>query len=301
MNDGKTTLLILAAGMGSRYGGLKQLDDVGPGGETIIDYSLYDALEAGFNKFVFIIREEFKSEFEDKITSKINDKAEVHLVSQAINTPIEGVDVNVNREKPWGTGHAVLVAKDVINEPFAVINADDFYGRDAFKKAYTFLNEKTTSTHHGIIGYILKNTLSDNGYVSRGVCEADDNMVLTSINERTKVEREGDKVYYEQDGQKHEVDENSIVSMNFWAFHPSVFDHLLSGFKLFAMQNTDNPKAEYFIPLVAEALTKSDIAKFEVVTCDDKWFGVTYKEDKPDVQEELSKMVDNGVYPNPLW
>lgn len=301
MNDGKTTLLVLAAGMGSRYGGLKQLDDVGPGGETIIDYSLYDALEAGFNKFVFIIREEFKSEFEDKITSKIKDKAEVHLVSQAINTPIEGVDVNVNREKPWGTGHAVLVAKDVIKEPFAVINADDFYGRDAFKKAYTFLNEKTTSTHHGIIGYILKNTLSDNGYVSRGVCEADDNMVLTSINERTKVEREGDKVYYEQDGQKHEVDENSIVSMNFWAFHPSVFDHLLSGFKLFAMQNTDNPKAEYFIPLVAEALTKSDIAKFEVVTCDDKWFGVTYKEDKPDVQEELSKMVDNGVYPNPLW
>ncbi len=301
MSESKTTLLVLAAGMGSRYGGLKQLDEVGPNGETIIDYSLYDAINAGFNKVVFIIREEFHQEFKEKISSKIENKAAVHHVFQAINTPIEGVNVDIDRLKPWGTGHAVLVAKDVINEPFAVINADDYYGVDAFKKAYDFLNNKASSTHHGIVGYVLKNTLSDNGHVSRGVCEVNSKNMLTSINERTKVERENGKVYYEKDGDKIELNEDSVVSMNFWAFHQSIFEHLHSGFKLFAIQNQDNPKAEYFIPLVAEALVKSDVAKFEVMTCNDKWFGVTYKEDKPDVQAELVEMVEKGIYPSPLW
>ena len=300
MADKKATLLILAAGMGSRYGGLKQLDDVGPNGETIIDYSLYDALRAGFNKFVFIIREEFKEVFEEKITNRLKDQAEVVLVNQSVNTPIAGVDTSTARTKPWGTGHAVLVAKDVINEPFAVINADDFYGSEAYEKAYSFLTEEAAPGKHGIIGYILKNTLSDNGYVSRGVCKADDENMLTAINERTKIERIEGKVIYEEAEKQYEVDENSIVSMNFWVFHQDIFKHLLSGFRQFAQENHENPKAEYFIPLVADELIKSNEGTFAVKTCDAQWFGVTYKEDKPDVQKEIRKMIDSGVYPQKL-
>lgn len=296
----KATLLILAAGMGSRYGGLKQLDDVGPNGETIIDYSLYDALRAGFNKFVFIIRDEFREVFEEKITNRLKDQAEIVLVNQSVNTPIKGVDTSTARTKPWGTGHAVLVAKDVIDEPFAVINADDFYGAEAYEKAYSFLTEEAAPGNHGIIGYILKNTLSDNGYVSRGVCKADDQQMLTTINERTKIERVNGKVMYEEAGKQYEVDENSIVSMNFWVFHQDIFEHLLSGFRKFAQENHENPKAEYFIPLVADELIKNDQGTFAVKTCDAQWFGVTYKEDKPDVQEEIRKMIDSGVYPHKL-
>jgi len=301
MSEKKATLVILAAGMGSRYGGLKQLDDVGPNGETIIDYSLYDALKVGFNKFVFIIRDEFRAIFEEKITDKLKGKAEVVLVNQAVNTPIDGVDVHTDRTKPWGTGHAILVAKDVIQEPFAVINADDFYGRDAYQQAYHFLMQEATPTLHGIIGYILKNTLSDNGYVSRGVCQANEVMMLTSINERTKIAREGGQVQYEEGGVQHTVDENSIVSMNFWVFHHSIFNELLDGFKAFAQTNHENPKAEYFIPLVADALINSGDAEFAVKTCDSQWFGVTYKEDKPDVQREIRNMVEASIYPEKLW
>ena len=300
MENSKATLLILAAGMGSRYGGLKQLDDVGPNGETIIDYSLFDALQAGFNKFVFIIRDEFRDIFEEKIAGPLRGKAEVYLVNQAIDTPIEGVSIETERTKPWGTGHAVLVAKDVIQEPFAVINADDFYGRDAFVQAYRFMKDEASAQLHGIIGYILKNTLSDNGFVSRGVCQADNQNMLTAINERTKVQRIEGKVMYEENEVQYELSEDSIVSMNFWVFHQSIFEHLHSGFKAFAEANKENIKAEYFIPLVADHLIQSGQADFAIKTSDAQWFGVTYKEDKPDVQAEIKAMIDRGVYPSPL-
>jgi UTP-glucose-1-phosphate uridylyltransferase len=301
MSKQPKTLLVLAAGMGSRYGGLKQLDELGPAGETIIDYSIYDALKAGFNKLVFIIRDEFRTEFQEKITNKFKHQAEIVFVNQAINTPIEGIDVSVERTKPWGTGHAVLVAAPAIQEPFAVINADDFYGRDAFRQAALFMDEEVTATRHGIIGYILKNTLSDNGHVSRGVCQANDRNMLTAINERTKIQRIGQTVQYEEAGIMHEVDENSIVSMNFWVFHHSIFDHLYAGFRDFVASNKDNPKAEYFIPLVADALIRENKGEFAIKTCNAQWFGVTYREDKPDVMSELAKMTAEGVYPSPLF
>ncbi len=301
MAQDKLTLLVLAAGMGSRYGGLKQLDAVGPSGETIIDYSIYDALQAGFNKLVFIIRNEFLDEFRQRITDKFADKAEIHFVHQDVTTPIDGIDIATERSKPWGTGHAVLVARDVIHEPFAVINADDFYGRDGFSQVAGFLRSEVRPDLHCIIGYVLKNTLSDNGHVSRGVCQVDGDRMLTAINERTKIHRDGSRVVYEEDGAEHEVDESSVVSMNFWGFHHSIFDHLYEGFKTFAQANADNPKAEYFIPLVADNLIRSDQGGFAIRTSDDKWFGVTYKEDKPEVQAALLAMSQEGRYPDPVW
>jgi NDP-sugar pyrophosphorylase family protein len=300
-SENKTTLVILAAGMGSRYGGLKQLDDVGPNGETIIDYSIYDAIQAGFNKLVFIIRNEFLDAFKEKVTNKFAHLAEIHFVNQDVNTPIKGVDITTDRTKPWGTGHAVLVAKDIINEPFAVINADDFYGRNGFMEMASFLKNEVSPTQHGIIGYVLKNTLSDNGYVSRGVCQMDENHMLTEINERTKIRRVGDKVLYEEGDKAFEVPEDSPVSMNFWGFHHSIFDHLLSGFSEFAKSNTDNPKAEYFIPLVADHLVNTNQGQFVVKVSNDKWFGVTYIEDKADVSEALAKLTEAGQYPSPLF
>lgn len=300
-SENKTTLVILAAGMGSRYGGLKQLDDVGPNGETIIDYSIYDALQAGFNKLVFIIRNEFLDAFKEKVTNKFAHLAEIHFVNQDVNTPIDGVDLHTDRTKPWGTGHAVLVAKDIIREPFAVINADDFYGRNGFMEMASFLKNEVSPTQHGIIGYVLKNTLSDNGYVSRGVCQMDENHMLTEINERTKIRRVGDKVLYEEGDKAFEVPEDSPVSMNFWGFHHSIFDHLLSGFSEFAKNNTDNSKAEYFIPLVADHLVNNNLGQFIVKVSNDKWFGVTYKEDKADVTEALAKLTKAGEYPSPLF
>lgn len=301
MAQDKLTLLVLAAGMGSRYGGLKQLDAVGPAGETIIDYSIYDALQAGFNKLVFIIRNEFLDEFRQRITDKFADKAEIHFVHQDVTTPIDGIDMVTERSKPWGTGHAVLVARDVIREPFAVINADDFYGRDGFRQVAGFLRDEVRPDLHCIIGYVLKNTLSDNGHVSRGVCQVDSDLMLTAINERTKIHRDGSRIVYEDDGAEHEVDESSVVSMNFWGFHHSIFDHLYDGFKTFAQANTDNPKAEYFIPLVADNLIRSGQGGFAIKTSDDKWFGVTYKEDKPEVQAALLAMSREGRYPDPVW
>jgi UTP-glucose-1-phosphate uridylyltransferase len=297
----RKTLLILAAGMGSRYGGLKQLDQVGPNGETIIDYSVYDALKAGFNKLVFIIRNEFLDAMKSQVTSKFEGLADILFVDQAVDSPIEGISVPMGRLKPWGTGHAVLVARNVINEPFAVINADDFYGRDGFFKMSAFLEDQCKLDVHGLIAYILKNTLSDNGYVSRGVCSADEEGNLTEINERTKIERRSGIVYYKAGDNDIEVDENSLVSMNFWGFHPSIFDVLHQGFSSFIEKSGLEPSAEYFIPLVADQCIQSGIARFKTVPSNDKWYGVTYKEDKADVQAALQSLVDQKRYPSPLF
>lgn len=297
----KKTLLILAAGMGSRYGGLKQLDEVGPNGETIIDYSVYDALYAGFNKLVFIIRDEFKAEMQEKICSKFEQNFEIHYVNQAIDSPIGDTKINTDRTKPWGTGHAVLVAEHVIDEPFAVINADDFYGRDGFVKMAAFLDQYCDERTHGLIGYILKNTLSENGHVSRGVCTVNADHTLASVKERTKIQPKGDKVVFEQDNQEFEVDPGSIVSMNFWGFHPLIFQELKRGFLDFYRDPENHKGNEYFIPLAVDHCIQSGQAVFKTIISQDKWYGVTYREDKADVQMALQKMADEGTYPNPLF
>lgn len=296
------TLLILAAGMASRYGSMKQIQSFGPSGETIMDYSIYDAIRAGFKKVVFIIRKDFAADFKEIFEPKLKGRVAVDYVFQDLHAHLNGFQVPADRTKPWGTAHAVLCARHVVKEPFAVINADDFYGRDAFEKAYTFLTTRCNDQTYGIIGYELAKTLSSNGSVSRGVCEVDANGRLTSINERTNIYGEGDRIVYEDAaGAKHEVPYHSQVSMNFWCFSPGVFDYSESLFHRFVAENGQNPKAEFFIPLVADAFTKSNQGVIDVVPTAAQWFGVTYKEDAPGVQASLDTLVRAGEYPNNLW
>lgn len=296
------TLLVLAAGMGSRYGGLKQIDGIGPNEEAIIEYSVYDAIKAGFNKVVFIIRRQFEEAFKDKIASKMAGKIDVHYVYQEFDVPVGGKDLSsIYREKPWGTAHALLMAKEVINEPFAVINADDYYGKDSFGIVASFMDKHCTSTNHGLIGYVLKNTLSEHGQVNRGVCKADASNNLESIKECLKIRIDGDTVKYDDDGTLVELSPEAIVSMNFWAFHPSIFQEIEDGFLAFAEENKANPKAEYFIPLIVDDLIKAKKASFAIVPTNDQWFGVTYQEDKPMVVDAFSRMAKDGVYPANLW
>src|SRR5664279_63573 len=245
----KSTLLILAAGMGSRYGGIKQMDSFGPSGETIIDYSIYDAIQSGFGKIVFIIRKDFAEAFKNIFEPKLKGKVETDYVMQEMDSFTNDFKLSTERTKPWGTAHAVLCAKDAIHEPFAVINADDFYGRDAFEKAAAFLNETVSPDTWCIIGYQLSKTLSENGTVSRGVCQVDDKGNLISIAERVKIYPEGDKIVYEEDDKKTELPANTSVSMNFWCFHQSSFEYIQKLFLKFLQENGDKPKAEFFIPI----------------------------------------------------
>ena len=300
----KPTLLVLAAGMGSRYGGLKQIDQVGPSGETIIEYSVYDAIKAGFGKVVFVIRRSIEEPFKEALGNKFSDLIEVDYAIQEIDVEIEGIDNMPKREKPWGTGHAVLVAADKIDAPFAVINADDFYGRGAFHELAAFserLNDKN-GYEYAMVGYILKNTLSDHGSVSRGVCETNGENHLVTVTERTKIQAENGSIYYIDDNsQKHKLAEDTVVSMNFWGFTPSIFNELRQQFVDFVARNTDNPKAEFYIPLVVNNMIVNNMATIEVLKCEDKWFGITYKEDKEIVQKAFSEFVRQGKYPSPLW
>lgn len=297
----KPTLLVLAAGMGSRYGGLKQLDEVGPNGETIIDYSVYDAIRAGFGKVVFVIRENIEAPFKEKITSKFEGKIDIQFAFQEVNTVIEGVDEIPERAKPWGTGHAVLVAKDLINEPFAVVNADDYYGIEAFQKMADFLSNNCNEENYCMVGFQLKNTLSENGSVSRGVCSADENGYLTTVTERTSIRRIGDVICYEEDDKKYFLDDDTIVSMNLWGFHHNVFEHSREMFIEFVKNNMDSPKAEFYIPLVVNDLLQRDAIKLSVLTSTEKWYGVTYKEDKNDVVNAMTSLHEAGKYPSALW
>ena len=297
----KPTLLILAAGMGSRYGGLKQIDPLGPNGETIIEYSIYDAIQAGFGKVVFVIRESFADDFKERFTGKFDDKIEIAYAFQDVNTPVEGIDNLPHREKPWGTMHAVLVAHEVVNEPFAVINADDFYGADGFHQIANFLKNKCSEDTYTMVGYVLKNTLSEHGQVSRGVCVADAKNNLAKVDERTKIHWEGEKVIYHEGESSHEVDPGSVVSMNFWGFHPNIFEVSRQMFVDFVQENKDNPKAEFFIPLVADNLINAGKASFPILTSNDRWHGVTYIEDRPVVVDAFKKLVEDGKYPSPLW
>lgn len=295
------TLLILAAGMASRYGSMKQIESFGPEGETIMDYSIYDAIRAGFDKVVFIIRKEFAEDFKKIFEPKLKGKIETAYAFQDLDDNTEGFTIPADRKKPWGTAHAVLSAMENVDEPFAVINADDFYGRDAFEKAAQFLTQQVNAETYSLIGYELPKTLSENGTVSRGVCEVDENNNLISIKERTKIYKEGDRIVYEDEERKHEVSGNSKVSMNFWCFDLSVFSYIKNLFHQFLADNINNPKAEFFIPIVGDAFIKEKGGSIKVIPTSSQWFGVTYKEDAPGVKQSIDKLVKAGEYPESLW
>lgn len=297
----KPTLLILAAGMASRYGSMKQTEGFGPSGETIMDYSIYDAIRAGFGKVVFIIRKDFATNFKANFDKKLIGKIDIEYVYQEMDSYVNKEDIPEGRTKPWGTGHAVLCAADVVKEPFAVINADDYYGADAFEKAAEFLNTTCSPDCFAIIGYQLNKTLSEHGTVSRGVCDVDDNNNLVSINERTKIYAENNQVIYEENEEKHPVPGNSSVSMNFWCFHPSVFQQAGNLFKEFVPNNRDNIKAEFFIPIIADEFIKSEGNTIKVIPTSSQWFGVTYKEDAVAVKSSIDKLIADKVYPVSLW
>lgn len=295
------TLLILAAGMASRYGSMKQIQGFGPSGETIMEYSIYDAIRAGFKKVVFIIREEFADDFRNIFEPKLKGKIETGYVFQDLKSFVGDRQIPADRTKPWGTAHAVLCAKDAVHEPFAVINADDFYGKDAFKKAYEFLTKECTEKVYSIIGYDLVKTLSDNGTVNRGVCQVDAQGNLTSIAERVNISDKGGKILVEDGFEPHELARDSKVSMNFWNFHPSIFPYSEKLFGKFLDENITKPKSEFFIPIVADKFINEDKGVIEVIPTSAQWFGVTYKEDAPEVKQKLDELVDKGEYPNNLW
>jgi UTP-glucose-1-phosphate uridylyltransferase len=297
----KPALVILAAGMASRYGSMKQVEGFGPSGETIMDYSIYDAIRAGFGKVVFIIRKEFEKNFREVVGKDIEPRIKVEYVFQELNKYSEGFAIPAERTKPWGTAHAVLCADEKVKEPFAVINADDFYGKDGFEKAYKFLMKDCNAKTYSIIGYELLNTLSEHGTVNRGVCEVDEKGNLVSVVERLNVSRQGNKVVCNDEHSPKELSLDTPVSMNFWCFDPSVFDYTKKTFREFLSQNASNPKAEFFIPIVADKYIKEKEGVIKVIPTSAKWFGVTYKEDAPMVRESLKKLVDAGEYPENLW
>jgi UTP-glucose-1-phosphate uridylyltransferase len=297
----KPALVILAAGMASRYGSMKQVEGFGPSGETIMDYSIYDAIRAGFGKVVFIIRKEFEKNFREIIGKDIEPRIQVEYVFQELDKYAEGFEIPKERTKPWGTAHAVLCAEEKIKEPFAVINADDFYGRDGFENADTFLKNDCKKDVYAIVGYELLKTLSEHGTVNRGVCEVDQNHNLVSVVERLNVSKQGDKIVCNDEHTPKELPLDTHVSMNFWCFHPSLFDYSKKVFKEFLEENASNPKAEFFIPIVADKFIKEREGVIKVIPTSAKWFGVTYKEDAPMVRESLRKLVDAGEYPENLW
>lgn len=298
----KPTLVVLAAGMASRYGSMKQVQGFGPSGETIMEYSIYDAVRAGFGKVVFIIREEFLDMFKDNFASKLAGKIEVEFAFQELTKFVGNKQIPEERKKPWGTAHAVLCCKGIVKEPFAVINADDFYGRDGFEKAARFLTTKVADNNYAIIGYELKKTLSDNGSVSRGVCKVDGEGNLIDINERTKIYRnEKGIITYEDESGLHEVSEDSSVSMNFFAFSPNFISQSENYFGEFLDRELQNSKGEFFIPLVVDKVVKSKEGNVKVIPTSAQWFGVTYKEDAPEVKASVDKLVAAGEYPSSLW
>lgn len=302
MKSNKPTLVILAAGIGSRYGGLKQLDTFTPEEDTIMDFSIYDALQAGFGKFIFVIRKNIEIEFKKVFTEKLKNKADVTYVFQELDC-IPKKYQNPEREKPWGTGHALLMAKDIIKDNFAIINADDFYGREAFEiMAKELMKTKKDSYNFNMIAYLLKNTVSDYGFVSRGECQIDCNGYLTKVTERTYIEKiNGQLKFKNDDGKFISIDKNKVVSMNFWGFTPKYFEFGTKLFEEFLEKNVDNLKAEFFIPLVVNEILKSGFPSLKVLNSNAKWFGVTYKEDKEIVRQEIERMRKEKIYPSKLW
>ena len=294
------TLLILAAGMASRYGSMKQIEGFGPSRETIMDYSIYDAIRAGYGKIVFVIRREFEEEFKKVIEPKFKNRIAIEYVNQEIDFFTNGFPIPPEREKPWGTAHAVLCAKEHIDEPFAVINADDFYGRDAFENAKNFLIKECSPDNYAIIGYSLLKTLSENGTVNRGVCEVDKDGNLASITERINIALKNEKIICDDELEPKELSLDKNVSMNFWCFHPSVFPFSENMFHQFLTESSKKPKAEFFIPIVADQfIGKGGVIK--LIPTSAQWFGVTYREDAPGVKKKLKELYENGEYPERLW
>jgi UTP-glucose-1-phosphate uridylyltransferase len=297
----KPTLLVLAAGMGSRYGGNKQIDGFGPSGETILEYSIYDAIRAGFGKVVLIVRQEILEMTQELLLPKLKGKIEVEFVIQSLDSFVPAELKQGERTKPFGTAHAVLCAKDKIQEPFAVINADDFYGKEAFEVLGKFLSNEVRNDLHAMVGYAIQDVLSENGTVSRGVCSTNENGQLIGMVERTSIAREGEKILSKGENELFEIPENTPVSMNFWGFHPAVFGDIQSMWNEFLPANLSNLKSEFYIPTVANNLITAGKAAFEILPGGKVWFGVTYTEDRPVVIEALQKLHAKGEYPANLW
>ena len=299
----RPSLLILAAGMGSRYGSLKQMDAFGPNGETIIDYSIYDAINAGFKKIVFVVRKSFRQEIEEYFKARIGDRIEMAFVEQELDKIPEGFDLNPERTKPWGTAHAVLMGDEVIDGPFAVINSDDFYGPSAYRSLIEYFNSMDTNDEFSVVSYFLENTLSDHGTVNRGVCYQDEDGYLNKIIETLKISKDstGTISYPIEDGGSNELAARTLVSMNMFGFTRSFFEYGRSYFIEFLKEHGDELKSEFFIPFVLDKMINAGKIKVKVLTSDDKWFGVTYKEDKPIVMSKLQALIDAGVYPENLW
>ena len=298
-------LVIMAAGIGSRYGGLKQLDAVGPSGEIIIDYSIYDAIRAGFSKVVFVIRRDIEAAFREKIGNRIQDRIETAYVFQELDQIPEGFPLPLGRTKPWGTGQAVLICREEIDRPFAVINSDDFYGASSFAGLADYLRQASDRdgvADYCMMGFTLKNTLSEFGTVSRGFCRVDREGYLEDIQERLKIRKTGEKVSYTENGSDWiEEDPESIVSMNMWGFTPGIFPELEKGFSTFLREKIEIPKSEYLLPEEVGMLVRNKKATVKVIPTAEKWFGVTYPADKPLVQKAIGILVDEGVYPKMLW
>ena len=307
----KPTLLVLAAGMGSRYGGLKQMDGLGPNGETIIDYSIYDAVQAGFGKVVYIVREYFREEFEKVVKEKYSgvkctdgQPLEFQFVTQELDKIPAKYTLNPERQKPWGTAHAVLMAKDVINEPFAVINGDDYYGKDSFKIIADWLRaHENTTGEYAIVGFELENTLSESGGVSRGICTADGSGKLTHVEEHHNIAKADDgKVYGDNSkGEKVTLDGKALCSMNMWGFTPDYFGKSEAIFSDFLEKNVNELKSEFYIPFAIDCMIKDNSAQTELLSTTSRWFGVTFKEDRPGVVAKFQEFADNGIYPSPLY
>ena len=298
----KPTLFVLAAGMGSRYGGLKQIDGLGPNGETIMDYSVFDALRAGFGKIVFVIRKDFADDFKRVVLAKYEGKVPCEICFQAIENVPEGYTYNPERTKPWGTNHAVLMGKDLIKEPFAVINADDFYGKESFEVLAKFLNEVAgKQNQYCMVGYRVCNTLSEHGSVSRGVCETDAEGNLTNVVERTSIERKENGIVYTVHGVDYALPENAPVSMNMWGFTPEYFGYVEEAFKTFLKERGQELKSEFYIPTLVNDLIVAGKATCRVLDTTAKWFGVTYAEDRQMVVDKIAALTEAGVYPNPLF
>ena len=301
----KPVLVIMAAGMGSRYGGLKQIDAVDEQGHIIIDFSIFDAIKAGFQKVIFIIKREIEKDFKEVIGNRIEKIIDVEYVYQEIDKVPDNFSIPVGRVKPWGTGHAILCCREKIRGPFAVINADDFYGREAFVKIYEFLNTVDKSDLYTMVGYQLKNTLTEHGSVARGVCNVNEEGYLTEITERTKIEKfpEGAKYYVSETDTWEEISIDSIVSMNLWGFRQNIFEELKEEFETFLKNEVPNnpAKSEFFLPTVVQNMIEKQKVQVEVLHSKDQWFGVTYKEDKEVVLKEIAMLKEQGVYPANLW
>ncbi|UCC43478.1 MAG: nucleotidyltransferase [Candidatus Zixiibacteriota bacterium] len=299
----KPTLVILAAGIGSRYGGLKQLDGVGPGGEAIIDYSIFDAIRAGFGKVVFVIREEFEDQIVSHFDARLRGRIRTEYVRQEIHMVPDGIAVPSDRSKPWGTAHAVLVSGGVVKEPFAVINADDFYGPQSYRMVAEFLSsEAGDGDVYCVVGYELSKTLSDFGSVSRGVCEVDSKGDLKSVVERTEIERDNHGIHYRTgDGQQIALTGQESVSMNMWGFYPSVFEFFEEAFARFAKEHSHDIRAELYIPSVVNELIQNGLIRVAMLDSTEVWFGMTYKDDKTAAANRLRRLVDEGMYPENLW